>query len=87
MGRSSWKYCLIDNSLLRHYRRSQFTSFYKPKPLVVYNRSTVLLKNVNKVFIHKGNTFISMFKTKYNIFLKAGIFSFTRRPYVYRRKK
>jgi ribosomal protein S19 len=57
------------------------------KDLVIYDRSSHVLKAVNKVFIHKGNMFISFFKTTFNLYQRFGFFSFTRRSYSFKKKK
>ena len=73
--------------MFRHYKNHQLINFFKIKPLVIYARSCVVFKNVNKAYVHKGNMFVTFFKTRFNVYNKFGVFSFTRRPFVYKIKK
>lgn len=74
----------MNTTAFRRIKKYQFGELSIKKATAVYSRGLTILQSVLISIVHKGNTFVKIHKTKYNVGFNFGVFSFTRRPYVYK---
>lgn len=87
MSRSKWKFNYYSKTFFKTSLLNFLYLNLRKKRFILFNRASHNLKNIPTVYIHKGNTFIRLANSKFFENQKLGIFSFTRRPYVYKLKK